>query len=177
MTDWISSSAQYLVPHHHGAPDAWEQEAAEHGRIGAHRLVSVERRVPPARLAMLLGIDPQEEAIVRRRLVTLDELPVEVSDSWYPLRVAEGTELAEPGAIRGGAAKALADLGYEAARHVEEVAVADVPQELLTLLPETVALELTRVSYNAAELPFEVAHMVMSRELAPGMPRRLRYAL
>lgn len=177
MTDWISSSAQYLVPHRHGAPDAWQQEAAEHGRIGAHRLVSVERRVPPPRVAMALGIDAQDEAIVRRRLVTLDELPVEISDSWYPLRVAEGTALAGPGAIHGGAARALADLGFTAAHHVEEVAVVDVPQELLTLLPETIALELTRVSYTAADVPFEVAHMVMSRELAPGIPRRLRYEL
>jgi DNA-binding GntR family transcriptional regulator len=126
---------------------------------------------------MLLGIDSQDEAIVRRRLVTLDELPVEVSDSWYPLPVADGTALAESAAIRGGAVKALTDLGYEAARHVEEVAVVDVPQELLTLLPQTVALELTRVGYTASEMPFEVAHMVMSRELAPGIPRRLRYEL
>lgn len=177
MTEWISSSAQYLAPREPGMPDAWRQEAAQHGRVGAHRLIAVERQVPPPRVALLLGLEPERPAVVRRRLVTLDELPVEVSDSWYPPAIAEGTVLAEPRAIRGGAVKALAELGYEAARHVEEVAVVDMPEELLTLLPETVALELTRVSYTAAGLPFEVAHMVMSRELSPGVARRLHYEL
>jgi hypothetical protein len=38
-------------------------------------------------------------------------------------------------------------------------------------------LELIRTSYTAADEPFEVAVMMMSREMAPGVVRRLRYEL
>ncbi|MBR7835370.1 UTRA domain-containing protein, partial [Actinospica durhamensis] len=160
-----------------------------------HKVILVARRVPAERVARLLGIAPDEPAVLRRRLVTLDGVPVEVSDSWYPARVADGTQLAEDRPIKGGAVRALAERGYLAARHVEEVAVVDVPAELSTLLPHPPVIELTRASYaapadlagtaapagaadgsrNEAGGAFEVAVMLMSREMAPGVPRRLRY--
>ena len=204
MSDWVSSSEQYLTPagSTSGDPnsggraggDPWREEAARAGRVGAHTVILVARRVPAERVTRLLGIAPDEPAVLRRRLVTLDGVPVEVSDSWYPARVADGTPLAEDRPIKGGAVRALAARGYVAARHVEEVAVVDVPAELSTLLPQPPVIELTRASYTAPAAPadgadpaedgagiqdtetaFEVAVMLMSREMAPGVPRRLRY--
>ncbi len=178
MSDWVSSSEQYLAPAAAGG-DPWRQEAARAGRVGAHRVILVARRTAPEQVARLLGISPEEPAVLRRRLVTLDGVPVEVCDSWYPARVADGTPLAEDRPVKGGAARALAERGHVAARHVEELAVVDVPAELGDLLTDSPVLELTRASYpegaDADAAAFEVAVMLMSREMAPGVPRRLRY--
>lgn len=174
-SEWTSSSASYIAPRDDSAPDPWQQEAERNGRVGRHRLIAVGQQVPAERVARLLGIEAGAPAMLRRRLVTLDDAPVEISDSWYPLEIAEATALAADAPIKGGASKALADLGFLAARHIEQVAVVDVPEDLRDLLPETVALELTRVSYTATGVPFEAAVMLMSREMAPGVPRRLLY--
>ena len=177
MSEWITSSQPYLAPRAPGAPDPWKQEAARAGRDGAHRLVLVEPRTPPVRVSLLLGIEPGTSAVLRRRVVTLDDVPVEISDSWYPAAIADGTGLAENRPIKGGAVQVLVDLGYVAARHVEEVAVVDTPGDLRALLAEPVVMELTRTSYTATDTAFEVAVMLMSREMAPGVTRRLRYEL
>jgi DNA-binding GntR family transcriptional regulator len=172
-SEWVSSSAAYLAPR--GAGDAWREEAERAGRVGGQRLLGAGAQVPPERVARLLGVEAGAAAVLRRRLITLDEAPVEVSDSWYPLELAGGTALAVERPIKGGSLRALADLGFVASRHVEEVTVVDTPQDLRALLPDAVVLELIRVSYTGTGVPFEVAVMHMTREMAPGTPRRLRY--
>lgn len=173
--EWVSSSTPYLAPREENAPDPWQQEAASAGGVGGQKLLGAGPRVPPERVARLLRLESGAAAVLRRRLITLDDAPVEVSESWYPLEIAGGTSLAAANPIKGGSLRALADLGFVAARHVEEVAVVDTPEEFRTLLPGAVVLELTRVSYTATGVPFEVAVMFMAREMAPGVPRRLRY--
>ena len=64
-----------------------------------------------------------------------------------------------------------------AVRHIEDIAIADPPADAVAELGASPLLELIRTSYTAADVPFEVAVMLMSRDLAPGVPRRLRYEL
>lgn len=177
MNEWVTASAPYLAPRTAGEPDPWAQEAARAGLTGRHHLTVVERRSVPDVVAVRLGIDSGAAAVLRRRVVTLDERPVEVSDSWYPLAVADGTALAEAKPIRGGASRLLADLGYLPVRHTEDVGVCDPPAEIAALLGPESVLELIRTSYTETDMPFEVAVMLMTREMAPGQPRRLRYEL
>ena len=177
MNEWVTTSTPYLAPRAAGEPDPWEEEAARAGLVGRHRLILAEWRPAPSAVASRLGVDQSVPVVLRRRLVTLDEQPVEIADSWYPGSVAGGTALAEQKPIRGGAARLLADLGYVAVRHVEDVGICDPPAEIVPLLGESPVLELTRTSYAESVAPFEVAIMLMSREMAPGRPRRLRYEL
>jgi DNA-binding GntR family transcriptional regulator len=177
MSEWITSSEPYLAPRDPAAGDPWREEAARAGRVGAHKVVLIARRAPDERVGHLLGLAPGAPAVLRRRLVTLDEVPVEVSDSWYPAEIADGTPLAADRPIKGGALRALADLGFTGVRHVEEVAVVDTPAEIEKLLPVSPVIELTRTSYTARDLAFEVSVMHMCRDLAPGVPRRLRYSM
>ena len=177
MNEWITASTPYLAPRAAGEPDPWEREAARVGLVGRHRLILTEWRPAPHDVASRLAIDQAALAVLRRRLVTLDDQPVEIADSWYPRSIAEGTALAEQKPIRGGAARLLADLGYVAVRHIEDIGVCDPPTEVAPLLGQSPVLELTRTSYTETDIPFEVAVMLMSRELRPGRPRRLRYEL
>lgn len=177
MNEWVTVSTPYLAPRAAGEPDPWEQEAARAGLVGRHRLVLTEWRSAPSAVASRLGIDQGAMAVLRRRVVTLDDHPVEIADSWYPRSIAEGTALAEEKPIRGGAVRLLADLGYVAVRHIEDIGVCEPPAEVTPLLGQSPVLELTRTSYTEADTPFEVAVMLMSRETTPGRPRRLRYEL
>ncbi|HET9167957.1 MAG TPA: hypothetical protein VFN97_00935 [Actinospica sp.] len=79
--------------------------------------------------------------------------------------------------IKGGASRLLAELGFTAGRHVEEIAVIATPAPMRDVLHDSLVIELTRTSYSASGTPFEVAVMLMSREMTPGVPRRLRYEL
>lgn len=180
MSEWITASTPYLSPHAAGQADLWALEAAQAGRSGRSKVISAGPAAAPQIVANLLGVEPGRDAIRRRRVVTLDDRPVEIADSWYPVRIAEGTGLAEPTPIKGGALRLLADLGYAAVRYVEDVSVVLVADDLAELLdvPEGEAvLELVRTSYTSNGAPFEVAVTVMSREMEPGVTRRLRYEL
>jgi DNA-binding GntR family transcriptional regulator len=177
MTEWITSSAPYLAPRAPGESDPWKQEAAAAGLAGRHRVIRVGRLPAPDTVSLRLGIHAGALAVLRRRLVTLEDRPVEVAESWYPLALADATALAREKPIRGGAVRVLADLGYVAARFVEDIAVVDPLAEVAKLLGAAPVLELIRTSYTGDNEPIEVSVMWMSREMAPGVPRRLRYEL
>lgn len=180
MSDWGTSSAPYLAPWKVGEADPWAREAAQAGGTGRSKVLSAGPAVPPALVAAALSIESGSTAILRRRIVTLDDRPVEVADSWYPVRIAEGTRLAESKPIKGGAVRLLTDLGYTAARYTEDVSVISLTEELAELLHLPLgdaAMELVRTSYAQDGRPIEVAAMVMTREMTPGVRRRLRYEL
>jgi DNA-binding GntR family transcriptional regulator len=177
MSEWITGSTPYLAPRTSGERDAWALEAEAAGFVGRHRLTLVDRLPTPEPVAARLRIDSGALAVMRRRLVTLDHRPVEIAESWYPLPIVEGTALSDDKPIRGGALRLLAELGYTAARHIEDIAVIDPPADAAEVLGTSAVLELIRTSYTAADEPFEVAVMMMSREMAPGVVRRLRYEL
>lgn len=171
---WISVSTPYVKPREAGAPDAWFQEAADHGHVGTQRLLHVGEVQPPPRIAAALQVTPTDPVVVRRRLVLLDDEPVELVDSYYPVGIARGTRLAEPRKIRGGAPTLLAELGHELHHLDEDVSVRLANAEetdLLALQGPTPVLVLQRTSSGRDGLPAEVSVMTM----LPG--RHLRYQL
>ena len=171
---WISVSTPYVKPREAGAPDAWAQEAADHGRVGTQRLLHVGEVVPAPHIAAALHSTPTDPVVVRRRLVLLDDQPVELVDSYYPVDIARGTRLADARKIRGGAATLLAELGHELHHIDEDVSVrlsnAD-ETDLLALQGASPVLLLMRTSSSRAGRPVEVSVMTM----LPG--RHLRYQL
>lgn len=177
MPEWITVSTPYLSPRGSEDKDPWQLEAARAGAAGSSRLVTAGYTAAPPGVAERLGIDPGSPAVRRRRVVTLDERPVEIADSWYPLTVAEGTRLAQPRPIKGGAMRLLAQHGYTATWHLEDIAVIDPPEDAAEFIGRAAVIELTRTSYTNADFAFEVAVMLMTREMSPGVQRKLRYLL
>ncbi|UQI48342.1 UTRA domain-containing protein [Streptomyces sp. HU2014] len=172
---WESDSARYLTPRGREKPDAWAEEAGESKRRGGQRLLSAGTVVPPADVARALGLEAGGQAVSRRRLILLDDEPVELADSYYPPRVAAGTALAEPRKVPGGAVTLLAELGFLATR-VEETVSARLPteeeREALRLGEHEPVLVLNRLILDGDGLPMEFCAMTMTAK-----DRTLRYRM
>lgn len=166
---WMGDAQPYLTPRQAGEGDAWGAEAAARGRRGTQRLLAVEEVDPPDSVREFLSIGPTDRAVVRRRLILLDDKPVEMADSYYPAHIARGTRLAERGKIPGGAVTLLAALGFTLEDEpLEDVSAATAsPDQCATLglPPNTPVLVLTRFTASTDGEPLEVSVMAMTRHL------------
>ncbi|MCX5365908.1 UTRA domain-containing protein [Streptomyces sp. NBC_00124] len=175
MTDaqWTGASAPYVRPNQ---GDAWGKEAAAQGRTGTQRILFAGEAAAPAEVASVLGMPSGQPVILRRRLILLDDIPVEIADSYWPLYVAAGTALALPGKVKGGAPTLLAALGYEPASVAENVHTRPAtPQELEALEmadPSEWILALRRTVTDDSSRPYEVFVSV-----APGRIGQLNYSM
>lgn len=171
--EWISVSTSYLLPRAAGERDAWAVETAEHGQTGSQRLLDVSTGLAPRIVADALEVSADEPVVLRRRLMLVNDRPVEITDSYYPLWLAGGTALAQPRKIRGGAVTLLAELGF-APKQIREEVESRLPTAeelaLLDLEPTSPVLVLHRLVHS--ERPVEFSAMTMT-----AANRRLRYEL
>ncbi|MFF9146104.1 GntR family transcriptional regulator [Streptomyces sp. NPDC014861] len=161
---WISETAPYLAPRAPGQSDAWTGEAARRGRKGGQRLLQAGEVEAPEEVRSALRLPAGERVVVRRRLILLDDHPVELADSYYPVTVAGGTALAEPRKVPGGAVTLLDRLGYVGAEVVEDVSAGlATPEERehLGLAEGSAVLRLLRLTETADGTPVEAALMTM----------------
>jgi DNA-binding GntR family transcriptional regulator len=133
-----------------------------------------EVSAPPG-IAELLGLPEADPVVVRRRVIYLADEPSELTDTYYPLDIAQGTRLASTAKIRGGAVTLLAELGHTGARVREDV-VARMPtadeREVLRTADGEPVLQLTRVTLDRNDRPIQVDRMVM-----PAHRQQLRYEI
>ncbi|MEU3078488.1 GntR family transcriptional regulator [Streptomyces laurentii] len=171
---WISEAAPYLAPREPGQADAWTDEAGRRGRRGGQSVFEAGEVAAPEAVRAALDLEQGQRVVVRARLILLDERPVEIARSYYPLGVAQGTRLADPRKIPGGAVTLLRELGYTADTITEDVSagLAD-PEECgrLELPPGSAVLRLLRTSGTADGFPFEASLMTMPTD------RHLTYRL
>ncbi|MEV8626020.1 UTRA domain-containing protein [Streptomyces sp. NPDC051079] len=161
---WISETAPYLAPREPGQSDAWADEARHRGRRGGQRLLQAGEVNAPAAISAALALEPGERVIVRRRLILLDETPVELADSYYPLAVAADTALSVARKVPGGAVTLLRDLGYTGSQVSEDVSAAlatDEEREHLALPAASAVLHLLRLTRTADGTPMEASMMTM----------------
>ena len=173
--EWVSSSMPYLAPHSQSAADAWGAEAAARGGTGRQRIVHAGEVTAPLEVADAFGGAEGMPVVVRRRVMYLDDLPCELTDSYYPLEIARGTALADTAKIPGGAVRLLAELGHTGVRVREDVVAAlpdDEAQEILRLTSAEPVLRLTRTTMDADDRPVQVDMMTM-----PATLQRLRYEI
>lgn len=174
---WIDDSAPYLTFRPAETGDAWSAQAAAQGRVGAHRILDAGPRQATPEVCAWLG---SESAVLRRRLVLLNDEPVEIADSWYPMAIADGTPLTELKKIRGGTPAFLADRGFVAHRVEEYVSApraGSESEEWLNLPLGERVLRLVRLSRTADGELFEVSVLTMKPDLPDGELRQLRYEL
>lgn len=162
----VSRSAPYIA---NASPptDAWADEAAATGGAGTHQITFAGQAEAPTHIAQALGVDQGAHVIARRRLILLNGRPIEISDTYYPADIADGTPLASDQKIKGGAARWLADHGHTAYKVHEEIAArlpTEAERDTLRLGPRSPVLVLRRTSYNTDGRPFEAAVMVMNAD-------------
>ncbi|RZU51101.1 UTRA domain-containing protein [Krasilnikovia cinnamomea] len=161
-----------------GAGDAWSADAAARGKSGSQRLldVSVTAEVP-ASVRTALRLNDTDRVVRRRRLMLLDDRPVEIATSYYPASIAADSDLASPGKIRGGAVAALAAIGHAPADVVEQI-IARHPEadeaELLDVEWHEPILVLTRTNVDAAGQAVEHAVNCMVARLCGPLTYRMR---
>ncbi|WP_060905364.1 UTRA domain-containing protein [Streptomyces scabiei] len=170
---WTGASAPYIRPNQ---GDAWGKEAAAQGRTGTQHILFAGEAAAPTEVASALDIKEGHPVILRRRLILLDEIPVEIASSYWPLSVAADTPLAVPGKVKGGAPTLLAGLGYTPHGVTENVRTRPAtPAELETLAMSDDSewvLTLRRTIKNDSDRPYEVFVSV-----APGRIGQLNYSM
>lgn len=165
VPSWTDDSSTYVTQS--GPSDVWASEAARRGGVGTQRVLEVAEVVPPADVAQALKLPEGDVAVMRRRLVLLDDQPVELAESYYPPAVGRGTGLAERRKVPGGVVALLAQLGHHAAQADEDVharPATDDERRVLDLPTQAWVLVLRRVLSDNAGQPIEVSVMTMRAE-------------
>lgn len=168
MARGVDDTASYLTP---GDGDAWGLAVEAAGARGTQKVRTASRLTPPDWVATALGVPwtgsagPAGTVIARCRTMYIDDEPVELTDSFYPLEIAADTALERPGRIPGGAVRLLADLGYVAHHADEAVELDSRPTAAeaghLGVAPSTRVVRIRRVVRTAAGAPFEAMEIVM----------------
>ncbi|MGW3338193.1 GntR family transcriptional regulator [Streptomyces sp. NPDC001009] len=160
--------ASYMAPAPSGEPYRWLTEAAKLGARPASSLLDVRETSAPADVAAALRISGDEAVLVRQQLLTLDDEPVELVKSYYPMAIARGTAITEKRKIRGGTPALLAELGFPPRTSVDRVSARVPTQEqyrALRLPSDLPVLRTLRVVFSDDERPIEATVMVKAGHL------------
>lgn len=160
--------ASYMTPAPSGEPYRWLTEAAKNGSRTRISLLEVAETEPPADVAEALRLPASGTALLRRQLLLMDDEPVELVASYYPLAIVRGTAMTERRKIPGGTPTLLAELGHPPRLSVDRVS-ARVPTQdqyqALRLPGSLPVLRTLRVVYSDDERPIEATVMVKAGHL------------
>ncbi|MGW3008957.1 GntR family transcriptional regulator [Streptomyces sp. NPDC001219] len=160
--------ASYMAP---AGPDdryRWLTEAEKLGSQARSKLLRVAEVAPPADVSAALGLPDGGTALLRHQLLLIDDEPVELVSSYYPLEIARGTAIARRTKIKGGTPALLAELGYPPRLSVDRVSARVPSQEQFTALRlpgDLPVLRTLRVVRSEGERPIEVTVMVKAGHL------------
>ncbi|MGL5825362.1 MAG: GntR family transcriptional regulator [Nocardioides sp.] len=142
-------------------------EAASQGTSASRVILELAEVQPPASVAERLDTPGGEPVWVRRRLVSIEERPHQLADSYYPLDIANGTTLMEQETGTGGDFGQLHQAGHSPSTIREEWS-ARMPtraeSEALDLPTATPVLELIRTIRDQNERPVEVMLSVIAAD-------------
>ena len=150
----------------HPAPGAGLDEA-ESAKQGV--FLHVGREPAPSAVATMLRTPAGTPALLRRQLIERDGQPSELLSSWFPLDVAEGTDLTKPEPLPGGIHQHLHALKRLRFDHVaERIRARPVTAEesrLTRSASNRLALNLLLTVYDAEDRPLQVVDAVLPGDL------------
>ncbi|MEU9121746.1 UTRA domain-containing protein, partial [Streptomyces sp. NPDC048506] len=160
--------ASYMAPATQGDRYRWLTEAEKQGTHARTKLLRVAEVAPPADVSALLEVPEGGTALLRHQLLLIDDEPVELVSSYYPLDIARGTAMAKRQKITGGTPALLTQLGYPPRLSVDRVSARVPTQEQFTALRlpgDLPVLRTLRVVHSDGERPIEVTVMVKAGHL------------
>jgi len=146
-----------------GAADAWVADVEAQGRVPRQE-IRVEISEPNEGISGRLKLSPNTLVVVRRRLRFVDDVPYLIADSYYPEPIVQGSPVANPADITGGARHILADLGHKWVTHEDEIEGRHPTEDesrQLNIPPGLSVLVHTRTSSNANGIPSRVMVSVL----------------
>ncbi|MFE4653588.1 GntR family transcriptional regulator [Streptomyces sp. NPDC056707] len=159
-TQQAISPVVYMPAAAAGEPYRWISEAEKRSQRGSSKLIEVAAVTPPSEVAQALRLEQDCQVLMRKQVLFLDEEPTELTRSYYPLDLAQGTAMMERRKIRGGTPALLSELGYPTREFTDEVS-SEIPteDEVVALeLPKDMPVLLTfRVVYSDNDRPIEVS--------------------
>lgn len=119
----------------------------------------------PNRIAAYLNIEPKSSVVLRKILVTRDDEASEISSTWVPADVAEGTPLTGTDDLKQGVRRYVeAAAGVQLDHIVEHVTARNPNQEecdLLGVKPSAALLAVYAVACEASGKPWVVVETVL----------------
>lgn len=157
----------FVLPHKPIVIDAAAYLSPEQGYT--YKILHAGEVAAPAKVAREFGIEPGEPVVLRKRVMSYHDDPVELSWSYYPAEVARGTRLADPRKIPGGAPALLESLGHPELPGLDDYFSSRLPTteeiELLDLPNDSTVLRQFRVIYTHNRRPIEVSVLVKGGHL------------
>jgi GntR family transcriptional regulator len=155
----VSSTRRHDAHRRSGKPE-FDTEAVAQGQVPSRRMLMVGRGPVPKGIAVWLGIEPGAEAVIRKRLQLLDDVPAVISTSYYPLWVAEGTRLESADALPEGPDNLIEQLGHPFA-HGMELLRSRMPTpdevQMLELSPGVPVVQMLHIDHDADGRALQVA--------------------
>ncbi|MFJ2028212.1 GntR family transcriptional regulator [Streptosporangium sp. NPDC087985] len=131
----------------------------------ASRLLTAGPVEAPNRIAAYLGIEPKSPVILRKILVERDGEPTEISATWVPAGVGEGTALAEEADLRQGIRRYVESAAGVSLDHIIEHITARNPtgeeRKLLDVKSSAALLTVYAVACDATGKPWVVVETVL----------------
>jgi GntR family transcriptional regulator len=164
-------SGENFRRHRRAGLSGFNAQVEEQGQAPEQQLLEVGWVEAPREVALRLDVDEEARVVVRRRLFVVNGEPVALCDSYYPADVAEGTPLAEPERIAGGAYRLIEDpagpIGRRLKRSVDDlVCRMPTPEEVdgLRLAPGVPVVRTLRTVYDAQGRAVEVQDTVAAAD-------------
>lgn len=157
--------------------DQYMTELHAEGRTPSQTIDVAIVQAPPV-VARRLQVDEGTPVVVRRRVRSIDGIPHNINDSYFPLPLVDGSEVMSPADIARGANKVLAELGAEQVRALDEITVrmpAPDESQRLALDPGTPVAVHVCTGYTADDLPVRCVvnilagdkHVIMFERIKP----------
>jgi len=164
-------SGENFRRHRRAGVSGFNAQVEEQGQAAEQRLLEVAWVPAPDGVAARLDVDHESRVVVRRRLFLVNDGPVALCDSYYPRDVADGTALAEPERIPGGAYGLIEDAKGPIARRLQR-SIDDLEcrmptlreVEALKLAPGVPVVRVLRTVYDSDEAAVEVQDTVAAAD-------------
>lgn len=143
--------------------DAFIAIIEQAGRRGRQD-IRVENLYPEPAIAAQLRLEPGDQALVRRRVRYVDEIPYALADSYFPYDLVRNSRITDPRDITEGGRHILAKLGHGMAQH-EDAIVARRPRRdeirLLGIAPGCSVIAHNRLSFTKEGQPIRLLATVL----------------
>ena len=157
------SMDRFARRHRDAGKAAFAAEAEREGKSWRAELLELGEVEAPTDIASRLGLGEAARAFVRRRRIWMEDYPMSLADSYFPLDIAEGTAIMRENSGPGGVYARIEEQGLLLTRFEEELqARMPTPDEAhsLQLAPGVPVLDLVRTAYagdRAVEVLVSVA--------------------